>query len=636
MVHKTLIGRKKLFHGFFNNSRNMFISGSFSLTGRNFNLKNFIYRHINFGNTENKHVIRYSKNLSRVYQGRKYTKSSYYLSNYLNFLSTLNLTNQKIRLLRYVSYPENYNINRPYLFINKYITSNRGSNNMSIVISNLTRSGLSRRNIIKHKKTRRKYKLLYNIDRNKYRKSYFYRNPLGLVYSNLKSLKTLGTYNLSNYSSLSGLNTYTSFLRNHKNTVLLPIYTNSSFQLKKNFNSVFYMYGHVESSSNINSIFDFMCSNMFYKSHNKFFNRRLRVKAVRNNKPFIFMNTGFSVLQKVNNTLQGLNFKGRFKKSMYSFLYPNQYKRSIFMSKKKIIISRFIYKRKFRSVRQFNFSFKLLKKKFHDFFIKKKYNMSGLNNYFNRFGENDMYMYSRTQQNIIYRKESHSKGLDNSDKLNEVFIPRVRFKPGYQRLWRVARGSLKELLGLNYTYQQGLTRYLTKFRRFNGNHFLNFSEMSVDKVVMYSKLLPDIKTLNMFMAKCMIYVNGSMSDSARIMYVNDIVQVIVSKWYYIFYRWLSNWTVLRVRKFKRLVYRKGLASRHRLMKTRKVKSRYIPKWVNWSKFDSSDIKNNLEVDYFTLSSIVIYEPYILDHHHFMELYENRSNIYRMYNWKYIT
>lgn len=60
--------------------------------------------------------------------------------------------------------------------------------------------------------------------------------------------------------------------------------------------------------------------------------------------------------------------------------------------------------------------------------------------------------------------------------------------------------------------------------------------MSVDKVVMYSKLLPDIKTLNMFMAKCMIYVNGSMSDSARIMYVNDIVQVIVSKWYYIFYR----------------------------------------------------------------------------------------------------
>lgn len=89
-------------------------------------------------------------------------------------------------------------------------------------------------------------------------------------------------------------------------------------------------------------------------------------------------------------------------------------------------------------------------------------------------------------------------------------------------------------------YQHRLTSYLSRFLRFDGNYFYSFSDMNVDKVVMYSKLLPDIKTLHVFISKCMVYVNGLRADSFRVMYVNDIVQIVVSKWYYVFYRWLSN------------------------------------------------------------------------------------------------
>lgn len=171
-----------------------------------------------------------------------------------------------------------------------------------------------------------------------------------------------------------------------------------------------------------------------YQFKSKYSFRKRKVTFTGTKKPFIFMNTGFILTQKTNNTLKFFAYKSRFKKILYSFIQPNQYKKSIFMSKKKIIISRFVYKKKLRSIRQFNFSFKLFKKKIKFFFLSKKYNMSNLNNYFNGSRPHDMYTYSRTQQNIIYKNELYSKGLDNSDKLKEVFIPRVRFKPGYQRI----------------------------------------------------------------------------------------------------------------------------------------------------------------------------------------------------------
>lgn len=154
---------------------------------------------------------------------------------------------------------------------------------------------------------------------------------------------------------------------------------------------------------------------------------------------------------------------------------------------------------------------------------------------------------------------------------------------------------------------------------------------------MYSKLLPDVKTLSLFTTNKLVYLNGGLvTDLDRLVYTGDFIQLLVSKWYYIFYRWLLNWTINRNRKLKKLIYRKGLASRYKLTKTKKTQSNYTPNWIFNTQYDLLDVRANIEVDYFTLSVFYLYDPFFINIHPINDLFSVRHNIYRMYNWKYIT
>jgi hypothetical protein len=193
---------------------------------------------------------------------------------------------------------------------------------------------------------------------------------------------------------------------------------------------------------------------------------------------------------------------------------------------------------------------------------------------------------------------------------NEFFINRIKFKPGYKKLWRNSRNSIQELLFLKFKYQYKLTRYLLKFTKQSINYFSSWTEMSLWKVILFSKLLPDHKTIKLFFSKKYIYLNGLVVNNLNTYLIkNDLIQLIVSKWYYIIYRWFSNWIFNRLKKFKKLVYKKGLSSKYKLMKTFKQKSLYTPNWVYNSEFYNNDIKPYIEVDYFSLSTIIIYEPF---------------------------
>jgi hypothetical protein len=227
--------------------------------------------------------------------------------------------------------------------------------------------------------------------------------------------------------------------------------------------------------------------------------------------------------------------------------------------------------------------------------------------------------------------------LDFTLKRPEVKIPRVRFKPGYKRIWRESRKALKEALRVKFTYQKRLTQYLTRFFQKSNYYAFSASEMSLDRTIIYTRLVPDLLTLKTFLDQKLVYVNGlSVSNLQFLVYENDLLQLIVSKWYYAAYRWISNWTLRRVKKYKRLSYRKGLSSKYKLMKQRKQKSFYVPHWIYLTRYDLADIKPYLEVDYLTLSAILIYNPYITDYHSPTTIAEYRPNVYKLYNWKYIT
>lgn len=146
-------------------------------------------------------------------------------------------------------------------------------------------------------------------------------------------------------------------------------------------------------------------------------------------KSFILQNIGVFILNNSRLFKLQYRFKFRFKKMYFSFLFPNQLKKSLMDKKKRIIISRFFLRRKLKTFSSLKFSFKTFKKKFKNFYNLKFFNTQGANT-----SHSAIHSYKNSAYDIVYRGDYLSKGIDFSAKIQEVFIRRIRFKPGYQRI----------------------------------------------------------------------------------------------------------------------------------------------------------------------------------------------------------
>lgn len=145
--------------------------------------------------------------------------------------------------------------------------------------------------------------------------------------------------------------------------------------------------------------------------------------------------------------------------------------------------------------------------------------------------------YVPSRDEILYDQNFSYRGVDLSFKRSEIKIPRVRFRPGYQRMWRSARNALKESMGLKFVYQQQLTKHLVRFYKNSNKYSFSRSEMTADRIIMYSRLLPDQPTINIFIDQNLVYLNGRLLYSLKTILVpNDLVQLAVSVWYYVAYR----------------------------------------------------------------------------------------------------
>lgn len=133
-------------------------------------------------------------------------------------------------------------------------------------------------------------------------------------------------------------------------------------------------------------------------------------------------------------------FKYLFKKQLFSFLYPNQVRNNLMFRKKKLLYYSLVYKnlRKFKD-RDY-FSFTSFKKQFKLHYLTQVnltnnvYNLSNPVTSLMKFSSSAFALNSNDSSSIEYLENYQSRGLDNGFKVSEVRIPRVRFKPGYQRL----------------------------------------------------------------------------------------------------------------------------------------------------------------------------------------------------------
>jgi len=120
---------------------------------------------------------------------------------------------------------------------------------------------------------------------------------------------------------------------------------------------------------------------------------------------------------------------------------------------------------------------------------------------------------------------------------SELNIKRIRFKPGYQRIWRRARSALNYTMKFNYRYQIGLTKRLMRIRRVRRGTSLRMQELKLDNILLSSQFVFDHASSNHLINSGVVFVNGVISRNPRLnMFVGDFIQLITHLRYYIVYR----------------------------------------------------------------------------------------------------
>jgi len=244
---------------------------------------------------------------------------------------------------------------------------------------------------------------------------------------------------------------------------------------------------------------------------------------------------------------------------------------------------------------------------------------------------------------VMHEDISRSGGFGSSYEFinHDPRIKRIRFKPGYQRIWRQVRTAFQEMHCLRFQYQQRLTRHLIKS---SSNHYrqvggVNMAEATLERTLIFARLAHNMLMSQDLISSSFIFRNGKPAcDGGLLVAPNDFIQVVISLRYYLTFRWFTNLVILRLRRIRRLIFRKNKPKKYQASNLRKQISHYVPDWVYYTRYDDFDTKPYLEVDYLTLSAFVLTEPSWITYYRSDDLLDvpTHLSVYRMYNWKYIT
>lgn len=490
----------------------------------------------------------------------------------------------------------------------------------------------------------------------------FFNQKTALIEKNINNLKILKYYyflrinkillykNINSLSKLQNVNLFFKF-KNYKNI---------NYKLKfKNFFFLLNITGASASDADKNLKFNKI--GCWFTNFN-FFKSTIGFKTLKG--PYVVKN--YKTIKKLTNldkfvlfkTPQfSTNFETPFVLDKYAFVYLSNN-----------VISFFDKAPSIANFKKNYFSF-LLGNDLHRFIIKRYLKTQNLNYapqqilpsqtllYDNLFNNPNLTPFSNYHETFYYQSQLKSlkseltdqyaitknwfdrnEDLDYVENLNNnavnYNIKRVKFKPGYMTLWRNARSSLQKILNLKLKYQHKLTNYLLKLLKFVKFKILLLNEMQLNNIILKSRLIPDKFYTDFFIKKGLTYLNGfGCFNPNTILYVGDFIQAIIHVKYYIIYKWLLNWSIKKKIKLKLKTKKKNSPAR---FNDEKIKSFLFPDWILTNKNILDDTSKFLEVDYFTLSIVILYEPFLLSEFNIYNFIAAKYGIINLYNWKYIT
>lgn len=215
---------------------------------------------------------------------------------------------------------------------------------------------------------------------------------------------------------------------------------------------------------------------------------------------------------------------------------------------------------------------------------------------------------------------------------------------------RVSRKDLNLKLRFNRVFFENrkILRQLFKKKRFRQRRFNNrFSdlmkkdytyalyslELSLQNILVRSKFfyLPSqvIEALRLGL----IFLNGSnLTKANKLVNVGDVVQLIICKFFFLNYRRVFS----EINKFKKYLSFKVWSMTKNLDNLYKQKPTYITDKVCVLINFYFDVPRFLQVEYSTLSIVVIYKPLFFKDFSYLNRFFLNGSLLRLYNWKYIS
>ena len=244
------------------------------------------------------------------------------------------------------------------------------------------------------------------------------------------------------------------------------------------------------------------------------------------------------------------------------------------------------------------------------------------------------HLFSINDLNLLIQNEKIKNNYFKDDDDYSLAIKRVKFKPGYMRIWREKRESLKFVYKLKFTYQFNLTRYIIRLRKIIKNKLMISLEMRIINVLLSSRLFFCYASINDAINSELVYINGNVvSLPSTQLFANDFLQLIVHLKFYLFYKYAINNMIKKRIKLQKFFYHRYKSDS---VSVNKTKNKYMPQWVlNYQMHDVDTLKY-LEIDFFSLSLFVIYEPQFFRDFLPTTVFTKKTGVLNLYNWKYIT
>jgi hypothetical protein len=151
--------------------------------------------------------------------------------------------------------------------------------------------------------------------------------------------------------------------------------------------------------------------------------------------------------------------------------------------------------------------------------------------------------------------------------------------------------------------------------------------MEIQNIIINSKLIANYLLVENFIKQSFVFLNGIVCLNPLLqIYKNDFIQLILSIKYYIFTKYIINTFCKKKIKMKKIAFYKMQA-----IGNNKQRSNHFPNTLLKENFDDKDISKFLEIDFFTLSIFILFEPFFLRDITYSNFNNTRFNVINLYN-----